>query len=280
MPGKSVIALVVLIGWGLAAAAQSPGPKPATSQATDDRKCLIAQRAYKPLDPRAVAIAAVPCKTVSGPSVSRYKTERYLAEFADCVVRQRSNRPKVDQFLRIIPGSAAFGPAGLAATDMTCLNDAARRSGAMLTMRMRPTAFREALYPALYRREFGKTGPVATITDLPPLSLATEFDGPSQALPGEYRPRRALGDCVARAQPGGAHAFLLAKPQTSAENGAVEQLKPALGSCLSEGLTVRLSRSALRAYVGEAQYKLSRAASARAVAAALEPDRGGGDARH
>lgn len=188
--------------------------------------------------------------------------ERYQAEFADCVVRRKAYAAPVAAFLRTIPESPTWGEAGLKAADLSCLNAAARRADSRITMRMQPSSFRDALYPALYRQQFARAPQTARIPALPPLDVAAEFEGDVASLPAEYRPRRALGDCVARANPVGAHAMLLAAPASKDETAAVEALKPAIAACLPAGTSIRMNRPALRAHVGEALYKLSRAAIA------------------
>jgi hypothetical protein len=129
-------------------------------------------------------------------------------------------------------------------------------------MRLQPGSFRDALYPALYRRDFGRKGVPADIQALPPLDLGSEFDGGSDSLSVAYRAQRALGDCVARQSPAGAHALLLSTPHSAEERAATIQLTPAIGGCVAAGQTVQLSRSSLRAAVGEALYKLAAKASA------------------
>jgi hypothetical protein len=189
------------------------------------------------------------------------EAELELAGYADCVVSHRSYAKPVDAFLRTVPDSAGFYPASLKAADMTCLNTAAvRRQASKLEMRLQPATFRDALYPALYRRDFGRQGPPAGIAALPPLGLSAEFAGDPAALPAAYRPGRALGDCVARGAPADVHAMLMARPWSPEEAAAVGRLRPALANCLSEGQTVQFGRATLRAYLGEALYKLARAA--------------------
>jgi len=207
-------------------------------------------------------IAAQTGHAQSGVPETRVRAETYLAEFADCVVAQKVRDAAVDRFLRTVPGSEGFYPASMKAADLHCLDTAARRAGSVLEMRMQPATFRDALYPALYRRDFAHKGPVAGIATAAPATLATEFDGDAAALPADYRPQRALGDCVARTSPAGAHALLTARPYARGEDEAVTVLRPALAACLAEGQTFRLDRATLRAVVGEAAYKLARAAPA------------------
>ena len=117
-----------------------------------------------------------------------------------------------------------------------------------------------ALFPALYRRNYRKTGPVPGIAAAPPLSLAAEFDGDVAALPNEYVAGCTLGNCVVRAAVGPAHDLMLSRPDSLEENAAVALIALSREGCLLNGQTVRLNRIALRAYLGEALYKPSEAA--------------------
>lgn len=188
------------------------------------------------------------------------QAEVELSYYADCVVRKAANRANVAAFLRVAPDSEGFFPAAMKAADMRCLDDAAmKRRTSKLEMRLQPATFRQALFPALYRAQFGKAAPPA-LSSLPALTYTSEFENGGAGLPEAYRGSRALGDCVARATPQGAHALLTSRPYSKQEDAAVETIKPALAQCLSQGQTVRFSRSSLRAYVGEATYRLAVAA--------------------
>lgn len=188
---------------------------------------------------------------------------RLLAEFTDCVTAQKSRQPAIQAFLRTIPDRPGFYEASMKAADLTCLNHAATRIQGKFEMRLQPGTFRDALFPSLYRREFGKTGPVTGLKALPPLRLSSEFDGDAAELPEDFIAGRLFGDCVAREDTADAHALLLAQPASAEESAAVDKLKPAFTACIKQGQTVSLTRSAVRATVGEAMLKLSRAAGTR-----------------
>lgn len=202
-----------------------------------------------------------PGTVLSAQNIPKKEAQIELAGYADCVVSRKSFRKNVDIFLRTVPDSATFYPASMKAADMTCLNGAAmKRHAGQLEMRLQPGTFRDALYPALYRRDFGRTGPPAAIATLAPLDFATEFEGGSATLSPDYRYGRGFGDCVARKSPQASHALLMSEPYVAAEDVAVEALKPSLALCLPAGNTVKIGRASLRAYLGEAMYKLAVAA--------------------
>lgn len=186
---------------------------------------------------------------------------RLLAEFTDCVTAQKSRQPAIRTFLRTLPDRPGFGEAGLKAADLTCLNRAATRMHATFEMRLQPDSFRDALFPSIYRREFGKAGPVADFKALPPLRLSGEFDGDAAQLPASFVAGRLFGDCVAREDSADAHALLLAQPASAEENAAIDRLKPAFTACIKQGQTISLTRTAIRATLGEAMFKLAHAAT-------------------
>lgn len=188
---------------------------------------------------------------------------RLLDEFTDCVTAQKVRQPAIQAFLRTLPDRPGFYEASMKAADLTCLNHAAVRMQGKFEMRLRPDTFRDALFPSLYRREFGKTGPVAGLKSLPPLRLSDEFDGDAAELPADFVAGRLFGDCVARENTADAHALLLAQSGSAEESAAIDRLKPAFTACIKQGQTVSLTRAAIRATVGEGMVKLSRAAAVR-----------------
>lgn len=203
-----------------------------------------------------LALAKSPADAVADPEATRL-----VAEFADCVTAQKSRAPAVHAFLRAVPNQPAFDAAAMKAADLACLNSAAARTHGKIEMRLQPASFRDALFPSLYRRAFGKTGPVAGLKEQPPLRLSTEFDGNVAELPSEYVAGRLFGDCVAREDTADAHALLTAKPATTDEAAAIDRLKPAFAACIKQAQTVSLTPEAIRATVGEAMYKLRSAAT-------------------
>jgi hypothetical protein len=209
------------------------------------------------------AVLAIPVHVAAQDTLPAREAEKDLAEYADCVVGRKAYRKPVAEFLRVVPNGADFYSASMKAADLTCLNDAAvRRRTSKLEMRLQPATFRGALYPALYRRQFGRAGPPANVRSAPPFDIASEFAGDVATLPQEYVPSRVIGDCLARNAPQDAHRMLVSRPWSAGEDAAIERLKLVLADCLTNKQTVRLNREALRAYVGEASYKLFMSVSA------------------
>ena len=212
---------------------------------------------------RVIAIVAVMLPVTASAQDSKLpqqQAENELAGYADCVVRTSSNAKAVESFLKVIPESAAFYASALKAADMHCLDGAARRRGGKLEMRLQPATYRDALFPALYRARFGKAPPLDRLSSVAPLTYDGEFAGDTSTLPPLYKAGRAIGDCIARANPQASHSLLMARPYTASENAALQALRPNIAQCVTEGQTVSFSRGSLRAFVGEATYRLAIAA--------------------
>lgn len=225
-----------------------------------------------------IAIMLPAAAAAQDSKLPQQQAENELAGYADCVVRTSSNAKAVESFLKVIPDSPTFYPSALKAADMHCLDGAARRRGGKLEMRLQPATYRDALFPALYRARFGKAPPLDRLTAIAPLSYEGEFAGDTKTLSPLYRAGRGIGDCIARANPQASHALIMARPYTAAENAALQALRPNIAQCVTEGQTVSFSRGSLRAFIGEATYRLAVAASLPAVQAAptTEPSRTAG----
>lgn len=223
-----------------------------------------------------VAVMLPATSSAQDSKLPQRQAENELAGYADCVVRTSSNAKAVESFLKVIPESAAFYESALKAADMHCLDGAARRRGGKLEMRLQPATYRDALFPALYRARFGKAPPLDRLAAVAPLTYESEFAGDTKTLPPLYKAGRAIGDCIARANPQASHSLLMAHPYSASENAALQALRPNIAQCVTEGQTVSFSRGSLRAFVGEAAYRLAvAAASAPTVQAtpAADPSR-------
>jgi hypothetical protein len=202
-----------------------------------------------------------------------HEAEIGLARFADCVVRDDGRRVRVLQYLRIAAESPAAAEMRKMLMPADCLERALPRSLAptaderserarrlfsfdLYTLKIQPAAYRNALYPALYRFSFGKSGP-GPIADKPPLALSGEWDEMPDPVPQGWRIRRAIGDCVARGHPAASHRLVTSKPWSDAETAEIGEISTALAECIPAGQTVSLGREDVRGLVGEALYKLA-----------------------
>ncbi|MDQ4088367.1 MAG: hypothetical protein M3177_10230, partial [Pseudomonadota bacterium] len=184
--------------------------------------------------------------------------ERTLAEFSDCVLDRGGRRARAGRFLRLPPGGEAFNEAAERLTPEECL---LTRGGTYMEMSIRADVLRASLFAAMYKREFARVPPSPELSTIPPLLLRDEFDGDLAMLPESVRVMRGIGDCSARLDPVGAHDFLLTTLGSSEERRTLERVTTALANCLPEGHQLRFTRAVLRGMLGEALYKLRRAAA-------------------
>lgn len=184
--------------------------------------------------------------------------ERTLAEFGECVLDREGRRARAERFLRLPPAGEAFEEAADPLTPEECLR---LRGGTYMEMRIRPDALRASLFAALYKREFGRVPPPPEVSTVPPLRFADEFEGDVATLPQSVRVLRGVGDCTARTDPAGAHAFLLTTLGGPDERRELQRVTSALANCLPEGQQVRFTRAVLRGMLAEGLYKLRRAAA-------------------
>lgn len=230
----------------------------------------------------AVLAAVVQAVTVAPrePDVPRAQADSHeaeigLAAYSDCVVRSDRRRALVLRYLRLAEGTPDATELNKKLSTPDCLlralpesvtptgGERSDRRGRLdsssidvYTLSMAPAAYRNALYPALYRYSFAETGPGA-IAGKPPLSVASEWDEAPDPLPEGWLVRRAIGDCVARGHPQAAHRFAVSTPWSDAETTEMNEIAAALAECLPAGETVRLGREDVRGIVGEALYKLA-----------------------
>ncbi len=66
-----------------------------------------------------IGAAFVSAAPAQAQELSARESEIELAGYADCVVSRKAYRKPVTAFLRTVPGSPAFFPAGMTAADMT-----------------------------------------------------------------------------------------------------------------------------------------------------------------
>lgn len=235
-----------------------------------------------------ILAAAAQAVTVASPDpdvpmaqADSHEAEIGLAAYSDCVVRSDRRRELVLRYLRVAEGTPEATELKKELSTPDCLLRAVPKSVTptggersdrrgrldassidVYTLSMAPAAYRNALYPALYRYSFGEAGPGA-IAGKAPLAVTSEWDAVPDPLPAGWLVRRAIGDCVARGHPDAAHRFVVSTPWSDSETAEMNEIATALAECLPAGETVRLGREDVRGIVGEALYKLAVAPGAR-----------------
>lgn len=118
------------------------------------------------------------------------------------------------------------------------------------------TVLRGALFEALYRNEFGRSGP-ADFAATPAFDYRGGYSGALSPLAASTVAIGRFGDCVARADGAAARDMLLSQPETTDEKAALKRIKPKLSGCVVQGQTTKFSPSMLRSAIAEGMYRLS-----------------------
>lgn len=176
-----------------------------------------------------------------------------LLRYADCLA---DRKPVAVKRALAMYSTEASDKALAAMSTSECLGDGMLRFGAR--------ALHQALYISLYRHAFGNQVPPLPAT---PLDFAAD-----QKMPADYRGlsqflyEMKYGECIARANEGGAHAVILAPIASDTETAAFRALVPAINGCLPAGVRFSVDRLATAGLLAEVLYKDARAATSIALA--------------
>ena len=120
---------------------------------------------------------------------------------------------------------------------------AVRSGGGMSSMDLttNPVSFRGGLYKALVQKDYARKPAVFG-------AAALEMDGDNAQI-------LQFADCVVRAEPENSRKLLLSVAGTSAENAAIEAIKPSLGKCAADNISMRFSKGNLVGFLAEAYYR-------------------------
>ena len=191
----------------------------------------VAQLDGKPYGPPP---ASIPNRRMSEEDRARKTT----LDFARCIL---ARYPQQVQAAITEPDSTSGDRSLRKLADSDCLSDS--------TLEMPAPIFRGSLYRALYIRDFGKQ---------PPAKFEANIDYVAQMsgnpLGRERLILKAYASCVARMNPDGARALVLADVASKPEAEAIRELRPTLGACLKDG-TVRFSKGVLQGNIAEVLYR-------------------------
>jgi len=163
-------------------------------------------------------------------------------DFANCVVRR--SRTNVDRFLDY-KADDSQGRAFIArmAADV-CLRDG--------QLRMPISSLRGAIFRSIYLRDFANAPPA--LSQIPP-DFSTYVGDRNSEKGFAYLVLMEFAYCVARADLTNADNLVRAAVASSAEKDAIAALRPQLGSCLPQGLTVALNKEVIAGALAEALYR-------------------------
>lgn len=128
--------------------------------------------------------------------------------------------------------------------------------GADLSIRFNSDLLRGAVYKAFYARDHQMLPVVPAVAS----PWAADFLGVSKANitdQAAYVTLRNLGQCLTEAEPSAVHTVLVNDAGSAAEAEAFKAIMPRIGGCLSEGVTVQLSRAILIGILAEVSQRLA-----------------------
>jgi hypothetical protein len=227
-----------------------------------------------------IGSSLVPAPSVAQDSDYSTKETRVLMHaYAKCVVERQPRRASEALLENVDNGTMLRRYSQLIIGD--CLVRQTRDSA---QMRFSGDLYRYALADALVNRELA-TSEIADLSNIPRLAQRDFGEPPSpigtrgkkisdrkyEAALEDHRENFAIayiarfGECVVRLAPGEAKALLLTPPDSNAETAHLAALRPALGTCLPEGQTLKFGRTTLRGTIAVNYYRLMKAAQEAAI---------------
>lgn len=170
------------------------------------------------------------------------KARLMVYQLADCAIR--SNRKSAATFMDAKAESQASSKSMNALVNEECLWNA--------DLRMPSTLLRGAIFRAAYYRDFEKAE--LKLREAP-VDFATFVEDPKQPSVARYLVTLDFADCVVRADPAGARAYVMAAPDSKAETAALTAIQPKLGPCFPANAQMTVNRSNLSAMLAEALYR-------------------------
>ena len=188
------------------------------------------------------------------------RAEQVFEDYAECIVaKERRLGGSLKKYLRVPDGSRI--PPGVVKklVDPDCLN---RGTGRMW---MSPSLFGQALYSALYRREFGNSEPTGFV---PAVSYDSEFEPEYLPLSNRQVALRQVGDCAASQDFLLAHRFAVAEVRSKRETALLSEIVQSLSHCIRSGEQVEFTRPMLKGILAESLYKFRHGMTQTQVASA------------
>lgn len=221
----------------------------------------------------AIAVSSASAAALGG-DYSPGETRRIANDYGKCVVARHPGAAS-EALLGDLSNGEIMRRYGVL-IDGDCL---VRSTHASAKMSFTGDLYRYALADALVARELALLPP-PDLSSVPPLERRAlpDLPAPPPANSSKADQRRyergvndlkqtqaflalgELGECVVRLSPAGAKTLLSTEPETPAEAGGFDALRPAIAQCLPEGRTLALGKLVLRGTIALNYYRLAHAA--------------------
>ncbi|MEA3003588.1 MAG: hypothetical protein QOH81_2376 [Sphingomonadales bacterium] len=195
----------------------------------------------------ALASAATPAAAADRPTPAALQM---TYDMAACMVKHLPARSR--RVLAYVPGSEEAFQAFFAANPADCLSEGD------VALKLKGPFPRGAIAELLLLRDFSAIG-VPKAAKISPV-----FATPDTASLARLKPRAkqelaslAVAECVVRTEPQKSFALFGTRIGSPEEKADIEALIPALGRCVPATAGVDMEMAALRAYLGEAAYRVS-----------------------
>lgn len=267
---KGLVALAVM---ALLAVPLSPAvlPQAAFAQSNDNDFTPLNSRIRRerqfPLEPRSVFNPG------QMSSVGRKRSRNMADQFARCLW-SRSNEKGYDLLARTDYGFVNFQQIGLGGNRVmelypirTCLSRVANTQNSGVSLRYTADAMRRWYLQAAYLDLYAD-GPSWYV----PGNAVAERTYPLSATNFSVRVLMDFTDCVVTEDPHAADFYFRTTPDSDEEGAAIQQVMPALGTCLPAGQELELDPAMLRIWLGESLWHAARNSAPASADAAEESE--------
>jgi len=165
-----------------------------------------------------------------------------LVDFAQCLYR--TDKGGLMKLTATVPGAKGFNELAKAAVDNRCM--------AIGDMAIRPSSLYGAAYVVRYRDAHRSAPPALGETPVDYAAVAKDLSGDALQL---YVSSRRFADCVVRKDPAAAHALVMGAPGAASEAAAFGTINGSLSACLSQGMSVKLTKDFVKGVLAEAMVR-------------------------
>lgn len=177
---------------------------------------------------------------------------RVMDDFGQCLVRSKARLAALAT--KVVPDEAEIARAVQQPAARVCLTS--ETPGYEARLRFDRELLRGSVFKALYRQKHGAQQPAfrAQRTDWTETTAALTADAAER-----FRIFHQIAECTLAAAPAAAHNLTMADYGSDTHKQAFQQLAPAMGNCLPEGMELKLPRPSIAGALAEVAYRAAEA---------------------
>jgi hypothetical protein len=179
-------------------------------------------------------------------------TMRVMDDFGQCLVRSKARLAALA--IKVVPDDAEVSRAAQQAEARVCLTS--QTPGYEARLRFDKELLRGSVFKALYRQKYAVQQPAfrAQRIDWTETTAALNADAAER-----FRIFHQIAECTLAAAPASAHMLIVATYGSEPHRQAFQQLAPAMGNCLPEGMELKLPRPSIAGALAEVAYRAAEA---------------------